>query len=661
MIRNAARGGVLTLTLACALALPLAGGSGQLPGPTGVPSTGLQAGRAPAPTGAISGEVIDAQTGAPVAGADVTLTTDDRRVTIGSGPTSQLTDSRGRFAFINLGPSSTYRLTATRPGYLDSGAQRDPRTQTIPLSDGEWIADVRVALLRAGSISGVVVDERGDPVVGTRVRALALIAVAGRERLAAGPTTVTDDRGAYRLGSLRPGRYVILVPSTQATVPASTTAARIAGVSESGPVPVEQTLAVDGRARLVLGALVPPPPRDGRLMGYPMTFHSGASRIDQTTPIDLAAGEERRGVDLRIQPMATATISGQLVTPPTMRLVALIRLVAAGLEDLGFGSEVATTLPDANGEFVFLNVPSGSYVVDVTPSVSEYGTVSRNLTDLPRIPGTSGGGLSVSDVPVGPPGTTHATFTNGASISGFSARVPVVVDGADQAGVRLELKPTGSISGRTVVENDPGGVQTTPSRVLMAEPAGGEPALGRSRDGREPGGPQDVFYVTGLLPGEYLMRGPQQPGWLIKSIVHDGRDYTDRPFDIASVPDYEHVTITFTNKVAKLSGAVRVEPGSAADPAAVIVFPADAALWTNYGLRPIRIQSQLVSPRNTFMFDALPAGDYLVVAVRSNDDALWSRQGFFAKLRGAATPVSLAWGDARSVSLDVVDLRQGGR
>ena len=126
MIRNAAWGGILTLTLACALALPLASGFGQLPGPTGVPSTSQQASM---PYGAISGEVIDAQTGAPVAGADVTLTTDDRRVTIGSGPTSQLTDSRGRFAFINLGPSSTYRLTATRPGYLDSGVLRDPRTQ----------------------------------------------------------------------------------------------------------------------------------------------------------------------------------------------------------------------------------------------------------------------------------------------------------------------------------------------------------------------------------------------------------------------------------------------------------------------------------------------------------------------------------------------------
>lgn len=269
--------------------------------------------------------------------------------------------------------------------------------------------------------------------------------------------------------------------------------------------------------------------------------------------------------------------------------------------------------------------------------------------------------MSITDLPVGPPGTTHTTFTNGASISGFSARVPVVVDGADVTGVRLDLKATGSISGRSVVENDPGGVQTTPVRVLMAEPAGGEPALGRSRSGSEPGDPQDVFYLTALLPGEYLIRKSEQPGWLIKSIVYDGRDYTDRPFDIASTTDYEHVTVTFTNKVAKLSGAVRVEPGSAADPATVIVFPADAAQWTNYGLRPVRIQSQLVSPRNTFMFDALPAGDYLVVAVRSNDAALWSRQGFFAKVRGAATPVSLAWGDTRSVSLNVVDLRQGGK
>jgi hypothetical protein len=660
---------VAALVLAGAVVSPLAFEWPQVQLGDRRPAPTAQVDRPAARIGAISGVVIDATTGAPIAGAQVTLSATDIRFST----TGLLTDAKGRFVFANLAPSKAYRLSANRIGYVDNAEINDARARVITLDEGEWIDDARVTLMRAASISGVVIDERGEPVVGTRVRAISLIAIAGRELLAAGPATVTDDRGAYRLGDLGPGRYLVVVPSTQATVPAATTAARIAGQVEGAvtngvprPVPVEQTLDLDARARLVLGTLVPPPPRDGRLMGYAMTFHSGSPRVDQTTPIDLAAGDQKTGVDIRLTPVPTASVSGQLINPPNMKFTALIRLVALGLEDLAFGSEVGTTLPDANGDFVFLNVPAGAYVIDVSPSASEYATTMRSLGEFPRIPGSTGSSISMTPAPAGPPGTMFSNYASSNNISGFSARMPITVEGADQSGIRLDLKPTGSISGRIVVESDANAAATPPTQfrllnVLTAEPAGGQPSLGRAQNGREPEDPADVFYLTALLPGEYVIRLQGQPGSQIKSVIYDGRDYTNMPFDLAAVRDYERVTVTITSKVAKLSGTVRADLGGAADPPTVVVFPVEEAQWSNYGLHPVRIQSQPATPRQTFAFDSLPAGDYFVVAVRANDDALWRNPGFFTRVRAAATAVSLGWGETKAVSLTPIDLRQGGK
>ena len=70
-------------------------------------------------------------------------------------------------------------------------------------------------------VDGIQLSHPGEPMVGVSVRLIARIAVQGQPRLASGPMATTDDRGAYRFSGLAPGRYLVAVPSTQATVPAS--------------------------------------------------------------------------------------------------------------------------------------------------------------------------------------------------------------------------------------------------------------------------------------------------------------------------------------------------------------------------------------------------------------------------------------------------------
>ena len=85
-------------------------------------------------------------------------------------------DAERAFAFLDLAACPTrYFLTAGKTGYLDGGYNRpDPRGTGAPiaLADGQWLREVRVTMSLPGSISGIVSDERGEPIVGEYVRLL---------------------------------------------------------------------------------------------------------------------------------------------------------------------------------------------------------------------------------------------------------------------------------------------------------------------------------------------------------------------------------------------------------------------------------------------------------------------------------------------------------
>lgn len=63
-------------------------------------------------TGGVSGDVVAAQGGAPVAGAKVTASSPAQLVTA-------TTDGKGHFAILSL-PPGRYTVTVSAPGYVDS-------------------------------------------------------------------------------------------------------------------------------------------------------------------------------------------------------------------------------------------------------------------------------------------------------------------------------------------------------------------------------------------------------------------------------------------------------------------------------------------------------------------------------------------------------------
>jgi hypothetical protein len=149
----------------------------------------------------IRGTVVENQTGYPLARTTVTA----EPVGSGSDRKSVRTNLSGIFEFRAL-PAGTYRILAAKAGFAPvQYGQKRWFSPGMPITlAADDAADLAIRMPRYGAISGTVFDEND---VGLPEHEVAVYANTRPPRLL--ERTHTDDRGAYRLGSLRPGSYFI--------------------------------------------------------------------------------------------------------------------------------------------------------------------------------------------------------------------------------------------------------------------------------------------------------------------------------------------------------------------------------------------------------------------------------------------------------------------
>jgi protocatechuate 3,4-dioxygenase beta subunit len=147
-----------------------------------------------APTGqAVQGLVVDATTGAPLAGAYVSV--------YGAKPLIARTDAGGLFRLEGV----NVPVQVTRAGYLQASNVQRRR--------GE---DLSIRLTPEAVISGKLEDEDGFPVVDATVNVMRYRDINGERRLVQERWGRSNDLGQYRIGGVAAGRYYLQITNGQA-------------------------------------------------------------------------------------------------------------------------------------------------------------------------------------------------------------------------------------------------------------------------------------------------------------------------------------------------------------------------------------------------------------------------------------------------------------
>lgn len=271
-------------------------------------------------SGGLRGRVIDGATGEPLRGARMTVTWQALEGS-GSARFSTRSDAQGAFAFERL-PDGVYFVQVQRQGHFElPGAFQSQRQVTLRGGASIDLGDMR--LMRGGILTGRVVDQHGEPVVGARVTPIGR--PPGQDVLMPlGGGVTTDDRGVYRAHGLMPATYTVRV------VPL--------GPSSRGAV---------------------------RLQGdEPETLSGFATNAPEPSAaefVDVRAGEEAM-LDVRLSAGRLSRVTGQVVVldEPGMTARPMVSLhpVAPGLQ---VPLANAQTRPD--GRFEFQDVAPGRYRV----------------------------------------------------------------------------------------------------------------------------------------------------------------------------------------------------------------------------------------------------------------------------------------------------------
>jgi hypothetical protein len=625
----------------------------------------------PTGTAVLAGVVTAADPGAPaIRTAQVAiLGTENGLIRIASS------DDDGRFVIAGL-PAGRYLLSAKRSPFVDAvyGTTQPGRPGTaIALREGEQRTDIVLKMIRGAVISGTVTDEQGQPAVDVNVELSQPRQGTGDQQMLRDmmrmPPTRTDDRGTFRFPGLAAGEYILAV------MPADLGASS-ARVLEPGEVkaaidsllePPAPRVTPLGETRLPNSTVILPPRGGGagnfepmglgplpvrgggpggpgpiamQTVGYASIYFPGTTDIAEAVPIAVAAGEERRGVDLVSRPVPTTRVEGVVIAADGQPVTgAIVSARVSGRESISLmrmsGMSSGMGRSGAEGRFVLSGLPPGKYSLEAR---------SGAPSDVMMFGRAGGPGPR----PQGPQQWASTEF---------------VANGLPLSGLVLRLQPGLSLSGRIAFDaaaatppKDFAGVfvsmRPVNTGILTAMTGGGSASA--SRDG--------TFTVTGVMPGRYLLTAAVANGdnpadslvWLGHTVTIGGRDMTDLAVEVRPDEELKGLVITLTDRQQELSGRLQDATGRPAPDFTVLLFPADRKYWLPASRR---ILTTRPATDGQFSFRGPlgpPPGDYLLAAVTDHRPDDEFNPAFLDAVAKAALKITLKPGEHGVQNLQIV-------
>jgi hypothetical protein len=402
----------------------------------------------------VEGLVLNSVTGQPVPRALITL-----RTLGGPGvspsaaapaPAAAASDSEGKFVFANLAPGS-YRISAQRDNF--QYIQPSP-SAPLTLGAGDRKTGVVVRLTPFGAIAGHVQNEEGDPLPNVQVNAMIYQYTSEGRQLVARSSASTNDLGDYRVFGMASGKYIL---RAAATVGRLTT-----GVNEA----------------------------------YVPLYYPGVTDSSGAAPVELAAGQDMRGVDFTLRRVHAVSVRGHLAKPAGAPNVVVSLSDASGM-----GGAVGNSAANPEGGFELRGVAPGSYTLTARISVAN---------------------------------------------KMYVAERPLQIGSDDVEGVELTLAPPVDVSGVVRIEGETT-LKLSQLLVMLRAPR----QTGQARVNNE-----GTFEIRNLAPEVYrLMVYP--PGDLfMKSVRCGATDVTDSGLDLTGGGSCD-LTITLSANGARVEGQVQ--------------------------------------------------------------------------------------------------------
>jgi hypothetical protein len=592
----------------------------------------------------IEGMVVERDTGAPIADANVELRRVQRVPPQGlnpppgvpfesfqrqtSGGTEQVAlDSKvvvtaldGTFAIQNV-PAGEYRLYATRPnGHAPAEyGQRSPVGSGVPftIQEGQRMTAVSLVMTPTSAITGIVTDANGEPAGYAHVQALRAVYHDGRRSLTVMQLVQADDRGMFRLFWLPPGEYYVCAKMLD--LRRSSEMMYIQPPSRFGTYEQQMrpTITAINTSRLQDDGSV----AEGQ---YVPVYFPGTQDERRAAPIKVRAGQTVTGIDINLATslVRTRRIRGRVIdgstgnpTAASLQLIPqnppAILLIPTGQAGQDGAFDMWGALPGADYLVASAGIGIGLLAIDIANA------------DL--------NGVTVTVWP-------------GAMVSGR-----IAVEGRsgtsqdpDVAGITVTLRRTPPVNGL------PDAIQGRTEVVTRG--FNGDFVVSRARD-TGPGNTSDAdgaFALRGVPPGDYTVILALKEDAYVESLRLGTRDLLETPMHVEGSVQGELDVVIRTNG-GSIEGTAMNARREAAPNATVVAVPQGARRGRS---DLFKVTSADASGR--FRLRGLAPGSYQVFAWEEIESGAWRDPDVIQSLAGFARLISVDDGTRATVDVTLI-------